>query len=361
MTPDPDDPRLFDPAKQAAAKAHLLEQKRRVVSKAKALDDAANAAKARPAAGDPSALDRSVRTALLHWCDSANIRTVVDQTPVLVGKKVKMRAEPLAGSGYGGSATFAVHQDMGLVRRILARLHRQRHPMPPFGTTTKASGLIVSRDSWPASVSRFSGQGRHYFTDEDGQESGLLVVTRTSYGVTETSAMLNKIEVPLAPGAAITANGAFGRKGTKHKVYASKDPRLKAELLTPGQDGNLSLIAHVRNLVEETIELIRDENRGDEPGPPIELTDTILMEAAGGYLNPDGFGLVQITPDTREITVDEGQPAHVDVEIQPGEAAGTEFQTSYALRLTNADDPDDFVISGIVMIDGQGDTVRIQI
>ena len=355
MNPDPDSPAppLWDPAQHAAAHAKFLAHLANVQRK----NAAAAAAAARPAAGDPSALDHSAGTALLHWCDAAQIRDVIDRTPVIVGKRVKMRAEPL--DGYGGSATFTVHEDMSLIRTILKRLDKQRRPMTPF-TTETTDRMIVSRDSWRAAVSRFTHQNRYYFEDVSKQASDHLVVTKTDYAVTETAVMLNGVTVALPPGAVITVNGAFGRKTTRHKVLASKDPRLRVELLTPDQEGDRSLLAHVRNLVEEVMELSRQQDRRVEPDPPIELAD--IVEQAEGYLNPGQSGLVKLSADSTEITVDELNPAYVDVEISPPgpAAADATFQAAYALRLTNADAPDDFVISSIVLIDGVGDSVRIQ-
>lgn len=298
------------------------------------------------------------RTELLHWCDAMRSGYILDGGAVQPGKQVRMRADWLAG--YSQPKVFTIHEEAFLLKRMFRRMGGSWHPMNPFQAHTPIPGMTLSRDHWTTGVSNVTKQTHYYFKDDQGHASGRLTVSGATAWVGTSSYVVNGLEVKLSPGIGVGINTDAGHHMITHGVGATRDPRLRVELLTPTGNGELNLLGHVRRLIEERLrspELVKLD--GEKSGFDDISHDDVLIDASDGYLSPKSPWMARLAPDSGEIVVDELRPASVNVEIPTLNKFDTPFRTAYALRLVDVDDPANFVISGIVLIDYDGDSVRV--
>ena len=294
------------------------------------------------------------RKALLHWCDSSAVMRILDGGSVQVGKPVIMRADWLPG--YDEPTTFDPHEEASLLQKIWRKLGGRWHPMNPLLAYTPVPGISLAREPWIAGVSEVTRQSGYYFTDHRGHASGSLHVSGATSWTRTTTCIWNGVELVLPAGFGVKIPAEVGDTTVVTGVGANKDPHLRVDMLTPWAEGELNLPRHVRMLVDEQFDrLLRNglEAGFDRP------SDGALFEATDGYLSTDVPWTPQLSEDSYEIDVDDLQPGRVEV-LLPPEAAQRPCKTAFALRLVNVEDPDDYVISDIVLLDSDGDSLRVQ-
>ena len=299
----------------------------------------------------------------MHWCEAQNTSANLGSGAVYDGKEVRMRADWL--KNYSEPTWFEVHEEAFFLRKLMRRLGNRWHPMSPFVTETKTPGITQSRDTWKVMVSKVAKQSSYYFTDDQRNRSGRLMVSDATHWVTHSGVVVDELHGETsAHGVALgaTVSGHAGKTTIVHGTRATKDPRLVIDVLTPNADGPLSLARHVQRLLLE--KLYPDERRyaEDYPNAPADLTLDAVIEAADGYLEPraEWWPTVSRDDDSDELlVVDEFRSAEIFIDI-PDFLFNTTIRTAYALRLTDVENQDNFVISDIVLIDTDGDSVRIR-
>jgi hypothetical protein len=299
------------------------------------------------------------RTAFLHWCQAENVSTILGSGDAYDGKEVRMRADWY--DGYREPKWFEVHEEAFFLRKLIRRLGNTWHPLNPFVTETKTPGLTHSRDKWRVLISKVSKQSSYYFTDDQKNQSGRLLVSAATHSVTHSGIMINEVHVGAKShgiGVGVTVSGQAGKIDVSHNVRATQDPRVVVDVLTPNGDGPTSLTRHVQRLLLERLHPDSDYT-GDYLKVPAELATAALIEAADGYLTPGQDWSPSIPGDDIELVIDEYRPGEIRVSI-PDWLLNTTSRTAYALRVTDVENHDNFVISDIVMVDTDGDSVRIR-
>lgn len=301
------------------------------------------------------------RTAFLHWCDAQNTSKILGRGAINDGKEVRMRADWL--DGYQQPTGFEVHEEAFFLRRLVQRLGGQWHPMAPFVTETKTPGFTVSRDTWTVRTSKVSKQSSYYFTDDQRNRSGRLPVTDATHYVTQSGLSVDEVHGEVKAhgvGMGLTVSGFGGNKRIVHGVRATTDPVLLVDQLTPHVDAPINLLGHVQRLLLEQFYPDQQRYADDYPDVPAELSFDALIEAADGYLDREPTWWPTVSYENGyELVVDEFRSAEISLDI-PDPAINWTFRTAYALQLTDANNPDNFVISDIVLVDGDGDSIRVR-
>lgn len=196
-----------------------------------------------------------------------------------------------------------------------------------FGQTSKTSeSLKLGTNNW-------TKQTRYRFDDELGHFSTYLFITRVKQIVNVGGVVDAQIDAG-APGVPLKVRmGATSAR--EFTVSGCSDPTLQCELMLPWlNEPPLDLRLHVGNYVRDRV--------GPE-GARLSLDD--VFDRFFPRERPDG---AELWIDRREpFALAEGasETFHVNVHLgRPGRAA-------YAVRVTDRDHPEDFVVSDIIEVE----------
>ncbi len=299
-------------------------------------------------------------TAYLHWCDAQDTRQVLDLDAITDGKLVRLRADWL--DGYQQPNGFRISEELFFLTKLWRRLGGHWHPAAPLATDPATDRITFSRDGWRARPSRVSRQSSYFFTDNQGNTSGSLTVSGATTWVKHTGFAFNGVKVAVSGiGLEMSIGGHIGSETITHGVHAAVDPVLNVEVLTAGGDGELDLVEHVRQLLVERTD---PDEEGRYAGGRLELAESLTRDAliavADGFLSDAPGGWVpEVSPESQVLEVDADRPGEIAVDI-PSYVFKEAGRTAYALRITNTENLDDYVISDLVTIESDGETVRIR-
>jgi hypothetical protein len=288
-------------------------------------------------------------TADLHWVHSDRVAAVIDGKAVRQDKSVRMRADWRLDCA--SPKCFFIHEESFFLARLVRRLGGSWHPMASFRAYDAAPGMSLSVDVWETGTRNVPGQSRYFFTDDAYNASGVLTVSSATHYVSKTQVESGGRMVAVVPGVTeIGIRAAAGGATIVHGIGATEDPRLRVTLMVPWGQGDADLLGHLRHRLSSP----RVELGNKEP------TDSDLRQASQGFLSADpGPWVPNLRDGMEEITVDVDEERGVEVRVDLVFPKALSTRTAYALRVTDTADPDNFVVSDVVLIDGEEDMVRI--
>jgi hypothetical protein len=270
------------------------------------------------------------QNAILNWVRDDARDVVLTGGAVRAGKLVRLQAEWNPWGSYTGPERFTI------------RTARTR-----FNSGRRVSDILADVDgppqthslhAWQAGLRSPSHQRRYYFSDLHRNRSGELTVSSLDFFTTAPSVQGDvglTVPLPYAPSARIVVRA--GRATTRYFVGAVTDPRVRVTLLTNSGDGS-------RN--DLTPYLPRP--RRTALSPLSRGTDRLFFPIPGSWqpVLADGSR-------SMELDVDENHSQEVSVVPERDyEETFEDFMTGFALRVEDAANPDEFVISDIVTVEG---------
>jgi hypothetical protein len=264
----------------------------------------------------------------LHWVREDNHEIAINGA-VLAGKLVRLQARWGHSSSYMGPERFTI-------RTARSRFGPSR-PVERFWADTDGPPVTHSAEAWQTGkTTRFGQQQRYYFQDAHNNKSGPLIVSNVKQYTTEPQIQLQASgTVGLAVAAQARVAAQAGRASTKIMIGATTDPAVRVTIMTT------SGTADRNDLLPYLLPLI---NQGRNE-PDFTMLDTV---AASQWQPVFDSGSRQI-----ELEIDEDRPAAVTiVPERPYEERQRPFMTAFAIRVEDIDDPDQFVISDVVTVEG---------
>lgn len=272
---------------------------------------------------------------ILNWVRDDNWDVVLTGA-VLAGKLVRLRAEWPPWGGYMGPERFTIltaRSRFGSGRVVL-----------PLWADVDGPPRTHSASAWQTGrITRFGHQQRYYFTDAHRHRSGPLIVTNVKQYTTEPMFRLQAEGTAGLPGAVqgrLTAES--GLAATKIMVGGTADPRVRVTMMTDNDSNPRNdLTPYLTPLVNRSI--------GGRNAPTDQYLRDRFLGAESDQWQP------MFENGERELVLDVSDERSAEVTIVP-RTPYTErfrpFMTAFAVRVEDADDPEQFVISDIVTVEG---------
>jgi hypothetical protein len=280
---------------------------------------------------------------ILNWVRDDNWDVVLTGA-VLAGKLVRLQAEWPPWGGYMGPERFTIHT-------ARSRFSAGRVVLPLWADVD-GPPRTHSANAWQTGhIKRFGQQQRYHFTDAHRNRSGPLIVTNVKQYTTEPKFHLQaegKIGLPAGAEGRLTAES--GLAATKILVGGTTDPRVRVTLMTTNaSDPRNDLMPYLSPLISRSTRRVRtftDQYLGDR-----------LLE-----INSDQWQPIFENGD-QELILDVSDERSAEVAIVPRRPYAERlrpFMTGFAVRVEDVDDPEQFVISEIVTVEGgfHGGTLR---
>jgi hypothetical protein len=267
-------------------------------------------------------------TPILNWVREDD-HDVVLTGAVLAGKQVRLQAnwQPW-GEMYTGPGRFTIRT----ARSWLGASHKVSEIWADVDGPPRTHSVSV----WQTGTTKGPGhQQRYYFTDFQGYRSGPLVVSNVKQYTSEPKfELLAGAEGGFAVGHARLVAQA-GRAATKIMIGAVADPTVRVSILDSSSDDTRD---DLFSYFPKTL-FSRDF--------PVELL---------GFRRPTQWHPM-FEDGARELVldVDEDHSAQVTVVPEsPSEDDSRPFSTAFAVRVADVNDPEQYVISDIVTVEGGG-------
>jgi hypothetical protein len=272
---------------------------------------------------------------ILNWVRDDNWGVVLTGA-VLAGKLVRLQAEWPPWGGYLGPDRFTIHtarSRFGPGRVVL-----------PLWADVDGPPRTHSANAWQTGrIKRFGQQQRYYFTDAHGNRSGPLIVTNVKQYTTEPKFHLQaegKVGLPAGAEGRLTAES--GLAATKILVGGTTDPRVRVTIMTNNDsDPRRDLTPYLGPLI------------GISTGRGRAWTDQYLRDRFLA-VNSDQWQPMFENGD-KELVLDVSDERSAEVTIVPKRPYTERFRpfmTGFAVRVEDVDEPEQFVISEIVTVEG---------
>jgi hypothetical protein len=280
---------------------------------------------------------------ILNWVRDDNWDIVLTGA-VLAGKLVRLQAEWPPWSRYMGPERFAI--------RTAGSLFVKGHEVFSLWADVDGPPRTHSANAWQTGhIKRFGQQQRYYFTDAHRNKSGPLIVTNVKQYTTEPKFVLQADgRAGLAAGVQGRLTAESGLAATKIMVGGTTDPRVKVSIMTNNdKNPRNDLMPYIDPLITRSSATLR--TRQDQ------YLRGRFLEIASDQWRP------VFENGEQELILDVGYEHSEEVSIVP-RMPYTErfrpFMTAFAIRVEDADDPEHFVISDIVTVEGgfHGGTLR---
>lgn len=272
---------------------------------------------------------------ILNWVREDNWDVVLTGA-VLAGKLVRLQAEWPPWGGYMGPERFAILTSRS--RFVSGRV------VLPLWADVDGPPRTHSVNSWQTGrIKRFGQQQRYHFTDAHRNTSGPLVVTNVKQYTTEPHLSLQ------AEGKAGLAAGVHGRLRaesglavTKIMVGGTADPRVRVTIMTNNDsDPRKDLMPYLDPLISASTRTGRS------------LTDQYLRDR---FLRVESDQWQPMFENgEQELVLDVSEEISAEVIIVPRRPYTEQFRpfmTGFAVRVEDIDDPEQFVISDVVTVEG---------
>lgn len=258
---------------------------------------------------------------ILNWVLDGDDHVVLTGA-VLAGKRVRMQAA-WPPWGYSGPERFSV-------RSARSRLSRGRLTFESFADVD-GPPRTHSQDSWlTGKTQRFGQQQRYYFNDAYGNESSNLVVSNVKQWTSEPKISAEAGFAAPTPVGTARFTAEAGRAATKIMIGATADPRVRVAIITSNDESSDS---------SRMLRSFRDINE----------IDYSLLIRSRTYWQP------AFENGERELILDVDEDHPAEVTIVPQQPYGENydpFMIAFAVRVEAADDPDQYVISDVVTVEG---------
>jgi hypothetical protein len=266
---------------------------------------------------------------ILSWVREDN-HDVVLSGAVLAGKLVRLQAVWPPSGGYMGPERFAIHSPLtqffrgSLVQELWAGLDG-----PP---------RTHSDAAWQTGkIRRIGQQQRYYFTDTHHNKSGPLVVSNVKQYTTEPKVGLQAqgtLGVQFVGQTYLMAEA--GMAATKIMIGATADPTVRIRLITNTGSGDQ----------EDLLSYFNNNNYDDDWAIlPFLLYQTERRPPWSPVLATGGRTLT--------VDVDNDHPAEITIVPEnPYEGQLERFMVAFALRVEDVDDPEKYILSDIVTVQG---------
>jgi hypothetical protein len=270
------------------------------------------------------------QTAILNWVRDDARDVVLTGGAVRVGKRIRLQAEWGLWGNYTGPERFTI--------RTARTRFNSGHRVVDILADVDGPPQTHSLQAWQAGLRSPSRQRRYYLSDLHKNKSGELTVSSLDWFTTAPSVQADvglTVPLPYAPSGRVAVRA--GRAATNYFVGAVTDPRVRVTLLTNSGDGSrYDLTPYLPRPRRTTL------------SPFSRATDRLFFSVPGSWQPVLSGG-----SRSMEIEVDENNFQEVSVvPDRDYENILTDFMTGFALRVENADNPDEFVISDIVTVEG---------
>jgi hypothetical protein len=279
---------------------------------------------------------------ILNWVRDDNWDVVLTGA-VLAGKLVRLQAEWPPWGGYMGPERFTIHT-------ASSRFSPGR-VVTPLWADVDGPPRTHSANSWQTGrIKRFGQQQRYYFTDAHRNRSGPLIVTNVKQYTTEPKFHLQaegKVGLPAGVEGRLTAES--GLAGSKILVGGTTDPRVRVTIMTShDSDPRNDLMPYLGPLISTGGQ--GRTWRGQYPR-------NRYLETQSDQWQP------MFENGEHELLFEVGDKRSAEVTIVPRRPYTEQFRpfmTAFAVRVEDVDDPEQFVISDIVTVEGgfHGGTLR---
>lgn len=281
---------------------------------------------------------------ILNWVREDNWDIALTGA-VLAGKLVRLQAEWSPWGRYMGPERFAI--------RTAGSRFALGHEVFSLWADVDGPPRTHSANAWQTGhIKRFGQQQRYYFTDAHRNKSGPLIVTNVKQYTTEPQFRLQaegRAGLPVGVQGRLTAES--GMAATKIMVGGTTDPRVRVTIMTNNDSGlRDDLMPYLGPLISRSSGTTRS-------GPDQYLRDRLLGVAGTDQWQP------MFENGEQELVLDISDERSEEVTIVPRRPYAERFRpfmTGFAVRVEDVDDPDQFVISDIVTVEGgfHGGTLR---
>jgi hypothetical protein len=270
------------------------------------------------------------QNAILNWVRDDARDVVLTGGAVRVGKLVRLQAEWTPWGNYTGPERFTI-------RTARTRFSSGRR-ITDFLADVDGPPHTHSLSAWEAGLRSPNHQRRYYFTDLHKNKSGELTVSNLDFFTTAPSVQGEvglTVPLPYAPISRVAVRA--GRATAKYFVGAVTDPRVRVTLMTNSGDGS------------------RDDLTPYLPRPSRRVLSPLSRDTDRLFFPVRDSWQPVFSDGSRSIELDVDENDLEEVAVVPErdyEEIFDNFMTGFALRVENAADPDEFVISDIVTVEG---------
>jgi hypothetical protein len=272
---------------------------------------------------------------ILNWVREDNWDVALTGA-VLAGKLVRLQAEWPPWGGYMGPERFTI-----LTSR--SRFASGRVVLPLWADVD-GPPRTHSVNAWQTGrIKRFGQQQRYYFTDAHRNRSGPLVVTNVKQYTTEPLFRLDaegKAGFPAGVQGRLRAES--GLAATKIMVGGTADPRVRVTIMTNNDsDPRNDLMPYLGPLISIST--------GTGRSLTYQYPRDRFLRVESDQWQP------MFENGERELVLDVSEQRSAEVVIVPKRPYTEQFKpfmTGFAVRVEDVDDPEQFVISDVVTVEG---------